>query len=155
MGNWFSFPSQSHCENDGPVGVNNCQWRVLRRVKTIDATCLESNSFLEACRNDNGFPYTTASALFVKAFESDDPALNGCPPVYPSDSQLTATTLGGLKRFALSSSSTASQTTIATLEEKLALLDHCTEKTTDVSAAKYCHLAASSIRATVRLQRAL
>mmetsp|Transcript_8210 Transcript_8210/g.25421 ORF Transcript_8210/g.25421 Transcript_8210/m.25421 type:complete len:432 (+) Transcript_8210:43-1338(+) len=89
VGNWYSFPAASHCEDDGPVGVNNCQWRVIRRVKTIDATCLESNDFTAACRKDGGFPYTTASALFVKAFENDDPAENGCPPIYPSDRENT------------------------------------------------------------------
>eukprot|EP01102_Stenamoeba_stenopodia_P022956 TRINITY_DN975_c0_g1_i1.p1 TRINITY_DN975_c0_g1~~TRINITY_DN975_c0_g1_i1.p1 ORF type:complete len:457 (+),score=63.00 TRINITY_DN975_c0_g1_i1:165-1535(+) len=80
-GYWYSFNSASECENDAAIGDKNCTWKVISRMKTINASCLFDNGFYEACKADGDAPFNKASQIFGLAFLSDDPEELGCPPI--------------------------------------------------------------------------
>jgi len=108
-GFWYSTQRDGNCDEDA---ASDCQWRVLRTAKTVNATCANSKLHApviaanETCFNGCGDDqyditsdcwiscfYTTlfggeivAHQLadpWLKAFSSDDPADGGCPNVPP------------------------------------------------------------------------
>eukprot|EP01102_Stenamoeba_stenopodia_P009548 TRINITY_DN2828_c0_g1_i1.p1 TRINITY_DN2828_c0_g1~~TRINITY_DN2828_c0_g1_i1.p1 ORF type:complete len:447 (-),score=77.83 TRINITY_DN2828_c0_g1_i1:47-1387(-) len=96
IGNWFSLPpfNSSLCPSyaNGTVGINGtewygCGWNVIKKVKTIDGTCLQKNGFEQACRNDTTFPFPTAQTVWKAAFATEDPNQGGCPEIGPMTPQ--------------------------------------------------------------------
>jgi len=74
-GTWYSLNKAANCPDDQPIGTNGCAWKLLSRVKTINATCALDQHLLQACQSA-GPPYTNAVLALEKAFDS-------CPAVNP------------------------------------------------------------------------
>lgn len=91
-GSWYALPpySEELCPEyaNGTIGINGtvwygCGWNIIKKIKTINSTCLRDNGFLNACRADGDFPFPTASKIWEQAFASEDPSNGGCPDIYP------------------------------------------------------------------------
>jgi len=84
IGTWFSLPSGGQCGNDETVDGNTCSWKLLERVKTINASCLFAHDFVTSCTQEI-HPWPKSSQLFEQAFLTDDFASGGCPPIQPDN----------------------------------------------------------------------
>lgn len=82
LGTWYSLPEEGVCDEGAEVGTNGCTWQVVGRMKTINASCLLANGFIDACQSSFHIQnLTAANQLYLAAFQSDDPAVGGCPPL--------------------------------------------------------------------------
>eukprot|EP00039_Didymoeca_costata_P020515 m.341542 g.341542 ORF g.341542 m.341542 type:complete len:399 (+) comp20180_c0_seq1:82-1278(+) len=84
VGSWYSLPKGGECkEGESPtfhgsrVNQDGCTWKVTKRVKTIELSCLQQHGMADACRADQTIPFASAT----KAFKT---ALLLCPDVPPS-----------------------------------------------------------------------
>lgn len=82
MGEWYSLPIAGECKDGSAPSEGVCSWRRQRRVKTIDGKCLiDQHHFRDICLKDARAPFSSARKVFQAAFESDDIAKGGCPPI--------------------------------------------------------------------------
>jgi hypothetical protein len=82
-GEWWSLPGGGQCAAGDKPGGGKCTWSA-QRTKTIDSQCLfAEQGFAAACKAAGRAPFSAATELFKKAFESDDPSEGGCPPIAP------------------------------------------------------------------------
>ena len=81
VGEWFSLPKGGQCAAKTQPDGSTCTWATTR-VKTVDSACVfHKQAFLDACQSDGRAPFAKATAIFLAAFASDDPAEGGCPPL--------------------------------------------------------------------------
>ena len=88
LGVWLSLPEEGMCQNAtqqlGPEGDGHCSWRALKKLKTINGTCLlNDRGMLDSCNREFDFPFPKTQAILASAFDSSDPAQGGCPDVSP------------------------------------------------------------------------
>eukprot|EP00043_Microstomoeca_roanoka_P020139 m.238257 g.238257 ORF g.238257 m.238257 type:complete len:350 (+) comp17114_c6_seq1:219-1268(+) len=85
-GSWLSLPIAGACKDDEPMSIaNNCTWRIVERVKTIDGHCLLSTQgMLDSCLAEAHIPFAKTVDIMTKAFYFDDETVGGCPNVVPN-----------------------------------------------------------------------
>eukprot|EP01064_Diplonema_japonicum_P022661 TRINITY_DN326_c0_g1_i13.p1 TRINITY_DN326_c0_g1~~TRINITY_DN326_c0_g1_i13.p1 ORF type:complete len:417 (+),score=118.66 TRINITY_DN326_c0_g1_i13:58-1251(+) len=85
VGVWWSMPADGECKEGQVPSEGVCSWRVVRRVKTIDAVkCLFGElGMLDSCRKEQRPPYPVTSDMYRRAFTEDSVAQRGCPPINP------------------------------------------------------------------------
>lgn len=73
------------CSPTQRLGNDSCTWRVLKRVKTIDAKCLvQVHGIAESCQAELPTGKVDATVkIFDSAFRYDDLQEGGCPPIEP------------------------------------------------------------------------
>eukprot|EP00750_Incisomonas_marina_P001114 INCI10926.1.p1 GENE.INCI10926.1~~INCI10926.1.p1 ORF type:complete len:340 (-),score=43.79 INCI10926.1:815-1834(-) len=89
VGVWLSLPEAGMCQNEsqvmGPEGSGNCSWRIVKKLKTINGTCLlQQQGMLESCSTETDFPFAKTTAILATAFNSSDPSQGGCPDISPT-----------------------------------------------------------------------
>lgn len=57
--------------------------QAIKRVKTVSVDCLVANNFEKSCLHDRYVPFSSATQVFLAAFNSTDPKYGGCPDVPP------------------------------------------------------------------------
>lgn len=77
LGAWYSLPKSARCPPNSPLGPG-CSWRLQKRVKTVEMSCLLENGLFDMCARDMTFPFPRSAALLQKAFSSPL-----CPHVPP------------------------------------------------------------------------
>lgn len=84
VGTWYSLPAEGRCTEARRELGKDCSWRVERRVKTFELSCLfdEAHGFLQACDTTTP-PFDDVVAIYLQAFASEDPRHGGCPSVSP------------------------------------------------------------------------
>lgn len=93
-GSWFSHTAKGKCTGGQRPAEGVCSWRPVKKTKTIDLKCLSARSgagMLEACTRDllaaggiwrpGTWIWNKSLPVFQNAFDSDDPASGGCPPL--------------------------------------------------------------------------
>lgn len=82
IGIWYSLPQGGLCEDASEQIGRDCTWRIERRVKTFEMSCLaDAQHGFQAQCNVTKPPFNDVTALLLKAFASEDPAEGGCPTV--------------------------------------------------------------------------
>lgn len=85
-GDWLYLAAPAECKAGAQVGDDGCAWKMERRVKTINGSCLfDDLHYAEACLADGAPPFATATRLFEDAFKYDSVAEGGCPPLRPPE----------------------------------------------------------------------
>ena len=68
----------------GPEGGNNCTWRIVEKLKTINGTCLlEEQGMLNSCIAEGDFPFPKTQQILYNAFASSTTSQGGCPDISP------------------------------------------------------------------------
>lgn len=79
-GTWYSLPPEGLCTTSSQhIGVD-CSWRIERRVKTFEMSCLfdPQHGFQDKCVAARP-PLSDVTSFLLEAFASEDPAQGGCP----------------------------------------------------------------------------
>jgi len=84
IGTWFSLPSKGECNENQDVGPESCSWKLLERVKTVNASCLFKHDFVSSCTGET-HPWPKSSKKFEQVFMTDKFEEGGCPPVNPDN----------------------------------------------------------------------
>eukprot|EP01059_Diplonema_ambulator_P005824 TRINITY_DN15604_c0_g1_i2.p1 TRINITY_DN15604_c0_g1~~TRINITY_DN15604_c0_g1_i2.p1 ORF type:complete len:391 (+),score=58.84 TRINITY_DN15604_c0_g1_i2:62-1234(+) len=84
-GTWWSLPAGGACAENATPGDGSCSWKVVERVKTIDAVqCLfGQQKMLESCLKEQRMPFPDTQKIFQTAFTESDAAKGGCPSIQP------------------------------------------------------------------------
>eukprot|EP00440_Ansanella_granifera_P072652 gb/GFBE01078839.1/.p1 GENE.gb/GFBE01078839.1/~~gb/GFBE01078839.1/.p1 ORF type:complete len:455 (+),score=73.31 gb/GFBE01078839.1/:1-1365(+) len=91
VGSQYSFPEAAKCgpgELPGPDAA--CAWGDARPLRTVWASCvMEDRGLLKMCEQEFGHaPFSKSAQIFQAAFETDDPALGGCPDAQVGSTEL-------------------------------------------------------------------
>eukprot|EP01064_Diplonema_japonicum_P009538 TRINITY_DN17007_c0_g1_i1.p1 TRINITY_DN17007_c0_g1~~TRINITY_DN17007_c0_g1_i1.p1 ORF type:complete len:397 (+),score=78.23 TRINITY_DN17007_c0_g1_i1:52-1242(+) len=83
VGTWYSMPEDAECKEGQVPGDGSCTWRVVQRMKTIDAVgCLfKELGMLSSCQMEVP-PFQQTSQLFHGAFTASV-GQGGCPAIDP------------------------------------------------------------------------
>lgn len=69
-GLWYSLPATSQCPHGAHVGYEECTWRVVRKVRSLNYKCLAENGLKYTCEKDGGFPFSRSVDFLKKSVVS-------------------------------------------------------------------------------------
>jgi len=97
-GSWYSLPSDGMCNQTDQVIGQNCSWKIIERVKTINGSCLtETQGMIDVCLQEVSMPLLETNQIFLQAFNSDDIENGGCPNIVNEISLEKPKSLNGLR----------------------------------------------------------
>jgi hypothetical protein len=86
IGSWYSMPRAGECAQGTSIGTDGCTWRTLKRLHTLELTCVlnaasgkdQGLDMLKVCAEEKYPPYPKSTKIFESAFKKGP---QGCPDV--------------------------------------------------------------------------